>query len=101
MIGIVLSGGMAAQATAHVETVASGNHDIQKKKRRRLALGIRHKVCWSAVDPYAETGRFQMMLYQTGNIRIIFQNAYALAQIVLPEFPSGFAMSVSDPASAM
>ena len=77
--------GVAAQPAAYVQAVSSGHHDVQQKEHGRLALSVRHEVGRSAVDADPKTGGFQMMLYQAGNIRIIFQDAYGLTQMVLPD----------------
>jgi hypothetical protein len=76
--------GMAAQTASNIEAIAPRNHDVQQKKRRRLAFGVGNEVCWSAEDTYAKTGGFQMMLHQTRNVRIVFENEYALTQLVFP-----------------
>ena len=77
--------GIAAQTAAHIEAVSARNHDVQKEEHGRLALGVGDQVCRGAVDAYTKTCGFQMMLYQTGNIRIIFEDAYGLTQLDLPQ----------------
>ena len=54
---------MATQAAAYVEAIAAGNHDVEKEKCRRLALGVGNDVGGGAVNSSGEARGFQMMLH--------------------------------------
>ncbi len=36
--------GMATQTAAHIETISAGNHDVEKKQRRRLPLCVGNEI---------------------------------------------------------
>ena len=75
---------MAAQPPANVEAVSTGNHDVEKKECGWLAFGVGNDIGRGAEDFHSEAGGFQVMLYQAGDICIIFKNEYCLAQTCFP-----------------
>ena len=78
-------------AAADIEPVSSGNHDVQQEKRGRLPLGIGDKIGGSQIRPDGKPCRFQVMLHKAGNISVIFQHKYGLAQpVCLARRPLGF-----------
>ena len=81
--------GVIAQAPANVEAVAAGNHDVEQKQRGRLALGIGNEVGGGVKQARLKARRFKVMLHQPGNIGVVFQNKYGLAQTVSPRPAAG------------
>ena len=72
--------GMTPQTPAYIQPVAPRNHDVQQKQGRSLPLRIRNNVCRIPIHPHSKSGRFQMMLHQPRNVRVVFQHKYCLAQ---------------------
>ena len=75
---------MVAQSAADVQTVAAGNHDVQQKERGRLALGVGNKVSRGMEDAGRKTRRLQMMLNETGDVRVVLKHKNYLAQQLYP-----------------
>ena len=75
---------MIAQPAADIQPIAARNHDIQQKQCRSLPLRIRNKVGRSMEDAGSKTRRLQMMLNETGNIRVILKHKNNLAQQLYP-----------------
>ena len=72
--------GLEVFSSEPVEAVASGNHDIQQKQRRGLALGIGKYLIDRQIGPDSKTRAFKMVLHQARNICIIFQHKNRLTQ---------------------
>lgn len=70
---------MIAQAAANVETVAAGDHDVEKEKGRRLTFGIGNQAARGGIDAGREGSGFQVMLDQAGNVRVILEHKDGLA----------------------
>ena len=77
-------GSIGAKTPAHVEAVSTGNHDVEKEERRRLALGVRNEIGGGKVRLDTESRRFKVMLHKPRNIGVIFQHKNGLAQPVCP-----------------
>ena len=80
---------MIAQAAANIEAVAAGNHDVEKKESGRLALGVGNEIGGGVKQACFKARRFKMMLHQPGDIGVVFQNKYGLAQTVSPRPAAG------------
>ena len=68
------------QATAEIKAIAAGNHNIQQEKSGRLPLGIGKNLTDRQIRANGETGAFQVILDQPGDIWIIFQHENRLTQ---------------------
>ena len=66
--------GVIAQAAANIETIAAGHHDVEQKKRGRLALGVGNEIGWGMKQACLKTCRFKVMLHQPCDIGVVFQN---------------------------
>jgi hypothetical protein len=75
---------VGAEAAADIEAVAPGDHDVEQEEGRDLPLGLGDEVDGSSEDADGKTGSFEMVLNQAGDICVIFENEYCLAQPVLP-----------------
>src|SRR5579862_9248139 len=53
--------GVVAETAADVESVAAGDHDVEKKERGRLALGVGDEICGGPENADAEAGSFEMV----------------------------------------
>jgi hypothetical protein len=69
---------------ADVEAIAAGDHDVQQKERGRLALGVGNEVGGGVKEPRRVAGCLQVMLHQTRDVGVVFQNKNGLAQPVSP-----------------
>jgi hypothetical protein len=65
---------VVAEASAYVEAIAAGDHEVEEEEGRILAFCLGNKVCGCMEDLGRKAGRFQMMLHQTGNIRLVFKH---------------------------
>ena len=75
---------MAAQPAAQIQPIPTRYHDVQKKKRRWLALRIRDYIRRRMVDAGHKPGPLQMMLHQPRNINVVFKYKDVLAQSLSP-----------------
>ena len=71
---------MRSKPSAYIQTIASGNHDVEQKQRRWMPLGIRDDVCGRVKHPDCKSGGLKMMLHQPRNVRFVFEQKYGLAQ---------------------
>lgn len=60
--------------TADLEPVFAGNHDVENKKRRTLALGVGKDVRSSGIDSDDEALVFEVMANEARNIRVVFDD---------------------------
>jgi hypothetical protein len=74
---------MAPQPAAYIEAIPAWNHDVEQKKSRRLALGVGNQIAGSAINPDIEACCLEMVVDQSGDVSVIFQEEYALAQMLL------------------
>ncbi len=76
---------MIAQPPANIQPVTARNHDVQKKQRRRLTLGVGNEIGGRVIDAGRKTSRLQMMLNETGDIRIVLKHKNSLTQQIYPQ----------------
>lgn len=74
---------MAPQTPANVQPAAARNHDIQKKQRGRLALGIGNHAQRVGKGAHRESRRLQVVPDEPLNIKVVFKDEYGLVQIFL------------------
>jgi hypothetical protein len=72
--------GVIAQATANVEAVAAGNHDVEQKQRGGLTFGVGNQIRGGRINAGGEAGGFKVMLDQAGDIGVILKHEDGLAQ---------------------
>ena len=75
---------MIAQPAAYIQAIATGHHDVQQKQRRRLTLGVGNEVGRGVEDAGRKTRRLQMMLHETGDVRVVLKHENNLAQQLYP-----------------
>ncbi len=61
-----------ANLAAEFEAVLAGDHDVEKEERGALALGFGEDRVAGWVEFDGEAGALEMMAYQAGNVRIVF-----------------------------
>ena len=71
---------MRPRLPAHFEAVAARNHDVQEEEGGGLSLGIRNEIGGSGEAADGESGGFQLVLNQSGDIGVVFKNEYGLTQ---------------------
>ena len=75
---------MIAQPPANIESIPARDHDVEEKQGRHVALGVRNQIDRSVKEAGLKPCCFKVMLHKTGNICLVFQNEYRLAQAGQP-----------------
>ncbi len=88
---------MRPQPPANVQPIASGNHDVEQEKCRRLTLGIGNHVTGCMENSGCKSSGLKMMLHQPRYVGVVFQYKYGLAQTGMP-FTSGQWNSIAEAA---
>ena len=78
-----------ADGTAKFQAVLAGDHDIEKKKRRPLALRVGDDGRSGGKQTHGEAIVFEVMADQTGNVGVVFddEDGGFHASIVVEEVP--------------
>ena len=93
---------MGPQPPADIQSIASWNHDVEKKKRGGLTLRIGNHIIRGMENPGCKSSGFKMMLHQPRNVGVVFQYKYGLAQTGVPFTAAcGFPRDLDDGISAV
>ena len=74
--------GILPQPAAEIEAVSAGHHNVQQKKRRRLAVGVGNNLADGRIGANGVAGALQMVLHQPRDVGIVFQHKDRLTQFV-------------------
>ena len=65
-------GGMITQSAANIETISTGNHDVQQKESRNLSLCVGDEIGRGMENTGSKARCLQVMLHETRNISVVF-----------------------------